>query len=128
MTISIDAPNSVRREFKSILKTYPRSKKGIRKKINDLKKNPLQGNPVPGFGDFEVRKLRIGLPEYNISPRKGLRLTFFYKVEESRIILLTIYRKSTYGGEAEVTELMKKNIREALSEPTACKPIDLFDL
>ncbi|MBA2881824.1 mRNA-degrading endonuclease RelE of RelBE toxin-antitoxin system [Desulfosalsimonas propionicica] len=125
MSIQIQYPGNVGREFKGIFKTYPKSKKRIKDTIKTLKKNPRQGDRYPGFEGLEVRKLRIGLKEYKISKRNGLRLMFLYLPEKSKILLLTVYTKKHYGKESEIKTIALERLREFGSE-TALNDFDLL--
>lgn len=87
----------------------------FKKYIQALKDNPEQGDIYPGFGEVNVRKIRIGLPEYSISSRKGLRLIFFYSWEKRVIIPLHIYKKGKYE-ENTVLRKIKKALKDILKE------------
>lgn len=100
---------------KSIIKKYRKSESTIEKYIQALKDNPEQGDIYPGFGEVNVRKIRIGLPEYSISSRKGLRLIFFYSWEKRVIIPLHIYKKGKYEENTVLREI-KKALKDILKE------------
>ncbi|HAO19776.1 MAG TPA: hypothetical protein DCQ37_04330 [Desulfobacteraceae bacterium] len=99
---SILRPSAFASDLKAISKNFPKSVNRIEDMIRDLVENPSQGNRYPGFGSNEVRKIRIGLPEYKISQSNGLRLIFGVKPEKKIVALLTIYFKNRYKSENDI--------------------------
>ena len=114
MAYEIVETSSFSKELKQILKKFPRSKDGIQKHIRNLASNPHQGSVVPGFPDLEVRKIRIGLKEYRISPRNGLRLLFIVKA--NKVIPCHIYHKADYKSEHKELNKLKKILKDILRE------------
>ncbi|WP_291323774.1 hypothetical protein [Desulfonatronospira sp.] len=96
---------------KSVLKKYPHSSATIENAIQGLVSRPEQGDLYPGFEGFQVRKIRIALPEYKLSSRKGLRLLFLYYEARKIVVPLYIYKKGDYK-ESQV----KKATIEALKQ------------
>jgi hypothetical protein len=99
---------------KDIIKKYPNSKDTIEEAIQNLKKNPAQGNQIPGFRDVQVRKMRIGLPEYNLSQSKGLRLVFVFHPYKEEILPLLIYKKGILT-EKQILSKLKKVLKRVLT-------------
>jgi len=102
--------------LKKVVKKYPLSTDYIDGIINSLKGKPTQGDIYPGFGELSVRKMRIGLPEYKIGKRKGLRLLHLSIDEKKKVAPLTIYAKKDYGSEAKVKKEVIMALQEALLE------------
>lgn len=77
--------------------------------------NGLTGDKYPGFGGNEMRKVRIPLPEYNISARKGLRLIYLCILEKKILIPIYIYKKGLYQ-ETKTKNKVKGNLNSILTE------------
>lgn len=61
---------------------FSKSKEETDKIIASIIKNPLQGDRFPGFGqNTHIRKLRLGLKEYRLSKRDGLRIIWLLNEE-----------------------------------------------
>ena len=107
------------RQSKKALKKFSKSKKTIESFIKDLPKNYKDSDVIPGFQDFEVRKVRIGLPEYKIGKRGGFRLVFLCIQLKGKLIPLAIYKKGQYSSEAQVIALIKEQLIEVENELSA---------
>jgi len=102
------------KELKKILKKFPKAKKRIEGEINSLSENA--GNRYPGFGDsLDVRKVRIGLPEYKIGKSDGLRIVCLFLIIDKKRIPLVVYHKKAIGKEQEVNRMIKQRLKEVLS-------------
>jgi len=112
MTISVNRPPSFARQVKQILKQFPRSAAHLDAVISGLAADPGQGDRYPGFGAFEVRKVRVGLPEYRLGQGKGLRLIFLYLPAKERIVPLVCYLKRDFGSEQAVRNLIYAALRQ----------------
>lgn len=95
-------------QLNEIEKKFPKATTEIEKSLNLLKNNPTRGQKYPGFGQREIRKLRIGLKKYGISKRKGLRL--IYAVKENKIIPLLIYHKSDFNKEHKILQKVSSSL------------------
>lgn len=73
--------------------------------------NRQSGDVYPGFAPLSVRKLRLGLPEYRIGQRRGLRLLFLTVPDRNKVIPLAIYRKKLFTKESDVKDLVKGALR-----------------
>ena len=105
--------------LKKTKKQYPQSSDRIDKIIDSLTTNPGQGERYPGFGELEIRKLHIRLPEYKLGKSNGLRLIHLYIKEKNMVFPLTIYAKKGFGKEQNVL----KQVRTAMKEvSTKLKP------
>jgi hypothetical protein len=104
------------RQLKTIFKKYPNSQQDINTKIEDLVKNPLQGDVYPGFNPLIVRKIRMGLRAYKIGDRSGLRLIFLHSQEKLVVAPLVIYKKGAYGREHEVKEMIINTLKEIIAD------------
>jgi len=56
-----------------------------------LLKNPLAGKVVPDTGG--IRKLRVGDARRNKGKQGGIRIMYYWYVDKSAFLLLTIYDK-----------------------------------
>lgn len=100
------------RQVRQALKKYPLATSHVGEEINNLAACPRLGDLYPGFSPFEVRKIRIGLPQYKIGKRSGLRLIHLYIPEKSKIVPLVIYLKKNFGSEQEIRSLIKQTLRQ----------------
>ena len=98
------------KQVKRALKKHQKSFNHVNAVINGLAADWQQGDVYPGFNPVSVRKLRIGLPEYKIGKRGGVRLIFLAVPNKGKIVPLVIYRKKIFSNERDV----KKRIQEAL--------------
>ncbi len=109
----VDTPSFIK-ELKQILRKFPKSQDSIQKCIKNLATNPHQGFVVPGFSDLEVRKIRIGLKQYSISPRNGLRLLFIIK--ENKVVPCHIYHKADYKTEQKELNRLREILKDIVKE------------
>lgn len=98
------------KQLQKSIKKHQNSLSHVNKVITGLSTNQQQGDVYPGFSPLSVRKLRIGLPEYKIGKRGGLRLLYLSIPAKEKIVPLAIYRKKLFNNEQNV----KKRIKEAL--------------
>ena len=108
----IEYSNSFQRRLKIIFKKYPRAQNSISLQIDNLTKNPLQGDSYPGFGELEVRKIRISIPEYKIGKSKGLWLIFLNLKDKQKIIPLAVYQKNSIAAENEIRNQIVESLKE----------------
>ncbi|MEN8134141.1 MAG: hypothetical protein ABFS18_01215 [Thermodesulfobacteriota bacterium] len=104
------------RQLHTIFKIFPNSQKHIENNISKLSKKPRNGDRYPGFGELEIRKLRIPLKAYNIGKSKGLRIITIYVPEKNIIAPLVIYKKGNHGSEKDVKSLIMSTIKEVKEE------------
>lgn len=102
------------KDLKEILRAYPHSENSITTAIQTLCSNPAQGDRYPGLGFAEVRKIRIPLKEYNIGKSKGLRIIYFVAGTTCIVLLVYVYQKTAYRGEAEIISEIKKRLKQML--------------
>jgi hypothetical protein len=107
-------PACFERQLKSITKKFPKSENSILNSLDEIYKDPLRGDRIPGLGSNHLRKIRVPLVEYKISKRKGLRVILLLIEKEgiTDIINTAIYYKGDYKSEDKITESIKKNLRE----------------
>lgn len=115
-TCQVERPPFFERQARLALKPFPNSAKHFDDAIAALSFTPRSGDRYPGFGLLEVRKVRIDLPEYRISQRKGLRVIFLYIPEKNKIIALVCYLKKDIGSEREVLKLVKESLKQMAEE------------
>jgi hypothetical protein len=114
--LSVCPPKAFQRRLEKLLSQYPLSKSRVLDVISSLMHNPSVGDRYPGLGLKEVRKLRMGLPEYNIGQSNGLRLIFLAIPEKAMVIPLLIYKKNQIKTENEVKKLVMHSIKEITGE------------
>jgi len=112
MPYNLHYTGSFNARLKKIISKFPRSENRVKKEIAGLADDPNQGDPYPSFGAYSVRKMRIGLPEYNIGKSHGLRL--IYLVVNDKIIPLHVYPKSQFRSESDVLKETKAALKEVL--------------
>jgi hypothetical protein len=100
------------------LKQYPLSSARINSLINSIGDYYQDGDIYPGFGECQVRKIRFGLEEYNLKPRKGLRLIFLVIPKKNKIVPLMVYKKGEFKSEKEVKNRTIKHLRGFLAALT----------
>ena len=108
--------NAFNKQLESIKSKFKKSADHITKTIEALEGNPLVGDRMPGYGEFHLRKLRIGLPQYNIGKRGGLRLCFIYKVETGKITPFRIYFKGDKKELKPEKKHMLKHLKACIKE------------
>ncbi|MHB1350095.1 MAG: hypothetical protein ACYCYR_09505 [Desulfobulbaceae bacterium] len=108
------------RQAKKALKPFPRSVPHVDAAIDGLSLSPHSGDRYPGFGPVEVRKARIGLPEYDISPRKGLRVLFLFLPTKDKVVPLACYLKRDFGSEHAVRQLVKDSLKQ-IEQELSCR-------
>lgn len=112
---SIKFTRAFRVSRKNALKKYAQSTKHVDKVVDSLKENPYQGVRWPGFSELSVRKLRVDLPEYKISSRKGLRLIYLHHPGKDIVCPLLLVKKATYQ-EQELMKQTKEALKKVLQE------------
>ncbi len=106
----------------SCLEAYSRSIPSVEAVIAGLLREPNQGNVYPGFGQVQVRKLRVALKEYRLSKRDGLRLIFMVVPKRAMLVPLMVYRKGQFKSEGDVNSAIKEQLRRVARElgPDPC--------
>ncbi|MBA4348540.1 MAG: hypothetical protein C0415_00925 [Thermodesulfovibrio sp.] len=95
---------------------FPKSKNSVKAIIDGIIINPLQGDRFPGFGqNTHIRKLRIGLKEYHISKRDGLRLIWLLNEDKKWILMVSLYHEREYKREQIIQEMIRDNLRSIIS-------------
>ncbi len=95
---------------KKILKKFPNIADEIEEALNELKEEPDRGERYPGFGDIDIRKIRVGLKKYNVGKRGGLRL--IYLTKDERLIPLILYHKGGWRSEKETKKRILARLRD----------------
>jgi hypothetical protein len=101
--------------LEEVLDAYPLDGESVCEYLNTLPLRFSKGDLCPGYG-VEVRKLRISLPRYNISSRKGLRLLVLKPKQGEILIPVAIYKKGRFKKESDAVALVKRKLREILQE------------
>ncbi|MEW6659973.1 MAG: hypothetical protein AB1424_15045 [Thermodesulfobacteriota bacterium] len=105
--------------LEKVLKKYPLSSTRINGLINSIGNSYQDGDVYPGFGECQVRKIRLGLEEYNLKPRKGLRLIFLVIPKKNKIVPLIVYKKGEFKSEDEIKHKVKKHLKDLLATLTS---------
>lgn len=100
---------------KKALKKYALSEKHVQETIDSLENDPYQGDAWPGFSGHSVRKMRIGLPEYNVSPRQGLRFIYYHSENKDVVFPIILKQKGTYN-ERDLKREVAKILKDFLAE------------
>jgi len=116
MALEIEFLPPFEKHLSNVLKKFPKAEKQICDDIRSLTRNQ-EGFLFPGFGDHQVRKLRIPVKAYKISKQKGLRL--IYAVKGNRVIPLYIYHKANYKCEDKVIAEIKAALKEFINEKSS---------
>lgn len=104
-----------RSRFEDVIASYPKSQEDITSSILTLQ-NHISGDTYPGFSDYTVKKIRIGLKKYRISKRDGLRFIYLCLKEKELIIPLHIYKKNQYKREQHVKNTLLEILPQILDE------------
>jgi len=112
------------RTFSTLIKkTYPNSINDIDEAIKRVVNDPYSGTLIRGFGGIGLWKIRIGLPSYRLSARKGLRLIYFYDpFGEDILVPVYIYAKTKYPGEKRYSKPPSANSRKLSLKLRGRKP------
>lgn len=95
--------------LKILKKKYRNIKADIIGVIRELESHSTVGDPVPGW-NREIWKVRVASSDIKKGKRGGFRLIYFFRENDSRIYLLTIYFKGDKNDVAlnEIDSLLKK--------------------
>ena len=107
------------RVLEKCLKHYPLSKQDTEDYIKkDFESDADQGDRCPGYGEIEVRKLRISLEKYKLGKSHGLRLLYLVeRTEKGQSVLpFFIYKKGFFAKESQAVADAKRVLKEALLE------------
>jgi hypothetical protein len=104
-------PSCFNRQLKEIVKKFSKSEKYINKAIDGLVDSIYSSDVIPKLNG--TRKLRLPLPEYKISKRKGLRIIFI--VSGGKLLPVAIYYKGHMNDESDIIEMIKSNLKEILA-------------
>ena len=104
-----------RKNYKTLLKKYPLSKKEIDNLVLSLKLNP-KGCIYPNLIINNIAKIRIPLKKYKIGRRKGLRLIFWIHKSKQKIVPIYIYKKGRLKKEQNVITKIKENLTPIIEE------------
>lgn len=95
---------------------FPKSKNSVDDLIKKIISSPIQGDRFPGFGqDIHIRKLRVGLKEYCLSKRDGLRLIWQLNEKNKWVLFVAIYYESEYSREQKIQAMIRENLKSIIS-------------
>lgn len=110
---SIQSTPAFKREYKKLVKKYPRSQEEIDSVISSLEAGNLVGDEYDNIGlpdDEKIIKVRIANIDANKGKSGGFRLIYYAIISDETILLLSIYSKSDTVNltQAEIIEILKK--------------------
>lgn len=110
MTCNITSTPDFKSNLKVLCKRYKSMKQDISKFLENLEKDPFQGNDL-GKG---IRKIRMAIASKGKGKSGGARVitvTAIVSVDETDVTLLTIYDKSDRETikDSELKKILKKN-------------------
>lgn len=79
---------------KSLLKKYPQAKRDILRAKKKILKRPVRGVVYRGLNKMALRKIRVAIRVLRISPRKGLRLFYFYSEKRTKLYQFSFSKKA----------------------------------
>jgi mRNA-degrading endonuclease RelE of RelBE toxin-antitoxin system len=101
-------------QLERLLVRFVKSSEHIKKHIQSITTNPLQGDRIPGFGSLHLRKSRIPLKGYNIGKSGGLRFIFMVDNPNKWVLPIALYFKGDYKTENSVQAMVKENLKSIL--------------
>lgn len=101
---------------KSLLKKYPQAQRDIKRAKKKILRRPSRGVVYRGRNKIALRKIRISIRILRISPRKGLRLFYFYSEEKNKAVPIFIFKKGRPQTEGQVMKLFNRAINEVVEE------------
>jgi len=106
MSYNIDTIPEFDKELKKLAKKYKSIKKDFIAFLEDLQQNPTQGSDLGN----NIYKVRFAIASKNKGKSGGARVITFVKIEDERIILLSIYNKGDKDtiSDTEIQELLKQ--------------------
>ena len=90
MSYSVFATDGFAKHVKSIAKKHPSLKSDLKKLIDSLAENPVQGDPL----GKDCYKVRMAITSKGKGKSGGARIITCIKIVEQYVYLLTIYDKS----------------------------------
>ncbi|WP_319779489.1 hypothetical protein [Maridesulfovibrio sp.] len=101
---------------KSLLKKYPQAERDISRAKKKIIKRPARGVVYRGLNKIALRKVRVAIRILRISPRKGLRLFYFYSEKKNKAVPIFIFKKGRPQTEGQVMKLFNRAVNEVVKE------------
>ncbi|WP_319760208.1 hypothetical protein [Maridesulfovibrio sp.] len=114
--VSLQETNAYLRYEKHLLKKYPQAKRDIKRAKKKILKRPTRGVVYRGSGKIALRKIRVSIRILRISPRKGLRLFYFYSEKKNKAVPIFIFKKGRPQTEGQVMKLFNRAVNEVVAE------------
>lgn len=106
MSYSIELSTNFKKEAKRLTKKYPSLKAELAELFAELEENPTTGTPLGN----DIYKILLAIASKNKGKSGGARLLSFVKVNQTNVLLFSIYSKG------EIDNLTDKEIRELIKE------------
>ena len=105
MNYKIDATQRFKKELKTLAKKYKKIKKDYANLLDSLEENPTLGIPLGN----DCYKIRIANSSVPTGKSGAFRIITLVKIQNEKIILLTIYSKSEKDdiSDTELQEILK---------------------
>ena len=109
---TVEPTKQFEREYKRIIKKYPKSKETFEDIFEELEKGNLIGDEYPDLGlpaDEMVCKIKAANVDANKGKSGGFRIIYYAVINNEWIYLLSIYSKSdtTNVKQSEIKEILK---------------------
>jgi hypothetical protein len=105
MSYNIQLSDNFKKEAKRLIKKYPSLKSELADLFTALEENPTLGTPL----GKDVFKIRLAIVSKNKGKSGGARVLSFVKVEETSVLIFSIYDKSERSSlsEKEIKAIIK---------------------
>ncbi len=97
MSYNIELSPNFKKEAKKLIKKYASLKSELANLINELELNPTLGTPLGN----NIYKIRLSINSKGKGKSGGARIMTFVKVEDSKVLLFSIYNK---GDQNNITD------------------------
>jgi mRNA-degrading endonuclease RelE of RelBE toxin-antitoxin system len=105
MSFNVVVTDGFKKHAKDVAKKYPSLKSDLKKLINLLQENPVQGQPL----GKDCYKIRMAITSKGRGKSGGSRVITCVKIVDYTVYLLTIYNKSVKESltDKELDELLR---------------------
>jgi len=106
MSYKISTSPEFTKQVKKLAKKYPSVKSDLEVFQKELQQNPTLGTPLGN----DIYKVRVAIASKGKGKRGGARIIIYLQLNDSTIILLTIYNKGDKNSisDTEIQEILKQ--------------------